>query len=53
MTNYEGIEVGKMYDEYTEMEKSILPELPKTELNSSGNTPYMWNGHFWEYVMID
>ena len=53
MKDYRGIEVGKMYDEYTEQERAFLPQLPRNEIKQNGKTPYMWTGRFWEYVMID
>lgn len=53
LKEFEEIEVGKMWNEYSEQEKMVLPQLPKSEINPNGKTPYMWNGYFWDYVLID
>lgn len=41
-----------MWDEYTEEEKAQLPPLNPKRIES-GDTNYMWNGKFWEYVPLD
>lgn len=47
------IEVGKMYDEYTEQERALLPQLPDRITKTGKKVPYMWDGHRWMNVLTD
>ena len=49
---YENIEVGKLWHEYTEEERMILPQLPASVIKN-GKAPYGWNGYFWEPTLKD
>jgi len=53
MVNYKEIEVGKMYNEYTEEELALLPQLPLRITQTGKKVPYMWDGHLWMNVLID
>lgn len=49
------IEIGKMYNEYSEKELEFLPQIPFEVLQKyEGKTiPYMWDGKTWQWVLID
>ena len=46
------IQLYKMWSEYTDEEKAILPPLNPKRIES-GDVNYMWNGQCWEYVPLD
>ncbi len=56
MTNekfYEGIEIGKRYEEYSKAELEILPPLPNVEKGIDypeffkNQPPFVWTGRRW------
>ena len=49
------ISIGKMYCSYTKEELKMLPKLQDEILQKYKNEtiPYMWDGHEWQWVMID
>lgn len=46
------IQLYKMWSEYTDEEKAMLPPLNPKRIES-GDVNYMWNGQCWEYVPLD
>lgn len=47
------IQIGKMYDQYSKEELALLPQLPANVTGTGQKVPYMWDGHQWQWVMID
>ena len=50
---YEGIEIGKRFDEYTEQELAVLPPIPEWKAGEDypahyKRPPIYWTGYRWE-----
>lgn len=50
---YEGIEIGKRFDEYTEQELAVLPPIPEWKAGEDypahyKKPPIYWTGYRWE-----
>lgn len=49
---YKDIKPFKRWHEYTESERRILPPIPEYYIRGK-ETPYMWMGDHWEFIMGD
>lgn len=52
---YDGIEIGKRFDEYTEQELKVLPPIPEWKAGEDypvyyKRPPIFWNGYRWTLI---